>query len=525
MLKNRRLKTYLTGIAAVILLTVTYWTNCIDRCNAYYGQMASNSELLVLGSVYHKYRGGSILVRGYGLGFSVPANMSANLLGEGNYLTDEISGFVDGYNIKEPMIAVANNEMDREIYTVGNVIEFATGMKYRITEVSEQGNYFYVKYDSETILDGQTGGTLELARVFDADGNLFMNSIRGNYESQYGLQGKVFGKIAKLFPILKVHRILRLLCAFATAVIMTAICFLLKKKYNLCMALIFFAVFWLSPWIVGFASNLYWLEALLFFPMLIGVWCAAGIGKCSVRILSYVGIFLAIFIKSLCGYEYLTVVMMSVIVFLLADAVMAFIEKADRKKKILLIRTIFILGVCALLGFAAALLIHARIRGNGNIAEGLRSIYNNDVLRRTLGGNANNFDPVCAESLNASIGSVIATYFDFSNSPYETQLILGISGKLFPVLAFLSTGLIVLRGLMKKKLENLDVLYFWMFLSCISWFVLGKAHSVIHTHLNYLMWYFGYVQMMFYVICRSVIDLCKKWKSHDATIKTEESVP
>ena len=37
------------------------------------------------------------------------------------------------------------------------------------------------------------------------------------------------------------------------------------------------------------------------------------------------------------------------------------------------------------------------------------------------------------------------------------------------------------------------------FLTSVSWFVLGKAHSYIHTHMNFAMWYFGFVQLLFYI--------------------------
>lgn len=509
-MKRNRLTAWLLGVVAIVLLTITYWTNCIDYRNPYYEELAANSEYQVLGTIYHKYRGGSIPAEGYGLGLSVPTNRSEAELNAGNYLTDESRGFIDGYCAGEPTIAVANNDMDRVIYVAGNVIEFVTGIRCTITEVTEDENYLYVQYDSDEILNNRTGGTLELVRVCDANGNMLLSSIRGNYMAQYGLHGKVFAKIGTFLPILEVKSILRLLCSAAMAVVAVGICVLLYKKYDLLMAGVFFAVFLLSPWIVGFAPNIYWIEALLFFPMLVGLWCAIGIEKRWVRVLSYIAVFGGILIKCLCGYEYITVVMMSSIVFLLTDTVTAFIQKADRKKKILLIRTIFFIGVCALLGFATALCIHARVRGNGNVAEGLSLIYEQDVLRRTLGGEAANFDPVYEQSLNASILSVIITYFDFGNSPYGTQIILGISGKLFPVFALVSVVLVIVRVISRKKIEHADILYFWMFLSCITWFVLGKAHSAVHTHLNYLMWYFGYVQMMLYVVCQSIGRVCRK---------------
>ena len=523
-INKKRLLCVLLGIGLIILLTITYWTNFLNPYNGHYGELSSNSEMLVTGAIYHQYRGGG--AASYGLGLSSPANITATRHNAGNYLTDEEKGFVSGFCITAPVIAVADNETDRANYVVGNVIAFATGIKCEITEVTAEDIYLYVTYDYNEVLTEETAGTLELARVYDTDGNLPAQSVRGNYESQYGLQGKVFRKISVLFPVLQMRNMLKLICAAAMALVAVGIIFLLKKKFGIGMAVTFFFVFLLSPWIVGFASNMYWLESLLFLPMLIGLWCSLQVEKRYARILSYIGGFGAIFVKSLCGYEYITVVMMSLVVFLLADVTIALLQKANQKKKILLFRTIFMIGVSALLGFFAALLIHARIRGNGDIGAGLLSIYEKDVLRRTLGGSAGEFDPAYAESLNETIGSVLAMYFDFTNSPYGAQLVLGISGKWFPVLAVLSSALVIGQCIRRKKVESVHLLYFWMLLSGISWFVLGKAHSVVHTHLNYLMWYFGYVQMIFYVVGRCVVDLWRKmWyngKKHWHVFRNEE---
>ena len=50
----------------------------------------------------------------------------------------------------------------------------------------------------------------------------------------------------------------------------------------------------------------------------------------------------------------------------------------------------------------------------------------------------------------------------------------------------------------------------------LSWFVLGKAHSYIHTHMNYVLWYFGFVQISIYIIikfiCEKIYEVASKEK-------------
>lgn len=44
------------------------------------------------------------------------------------------------------------------------------------------------------------------------------------------------------------------------------------------------------------------------------------------------------------------------------------------------------------------------------------------------------------------------------------------------------------------------ILYFLSALCTLSWYVLGKSHSLIHTYMNYGLWYFGFVQMLIYAL-------------------------
>lgn len=51
------------------------------------------------------------------------------------------------------------------------------------------------------------------------------------------------------------------------------------------------------------------------------------------------------------------------------------------------------------------------------------------------------------------------------------------------------------------------VFYFVSLLVSASWFILGKGHSYIHTSLNFVMWYFGFVQFCIYIIIKQFINI------------------
>lgn len=500
-MKAHSVKKVVIFMLMVILLTITYWKNCFDGSNKITNMLSNNSELLVVGTFYNEYEGGE--KHGYGLGWYVAYNSAT-----GKFYSED--GYESGYCLDKQIIAVDNCQETKELYVPGNQIQFYNGMIREITEVEEKDAHLFVSYSGEEILTSEAGGNLLYARVLDETGQVCKNGYRTTYESSLGLQGHVFLYLSKLFPANLMETGLKGISALLMGFVATAICWLLGQKYDRLMAGIFYMVFWLSPLVVAFGSNMYWMEGILFLPLLVGLWCSCNVFDKKKRRISYILAFGVIAVKSMCGYEYMTTVMLSLIVFLLADLVMAFAVKKSREDKKRLLHTIFTMGICAVLGFLFALVVHAYARGNGDIGNGLRSIYEKDVLRRTLGGNVADFGADYTESLNASVLSVVLQYFNFENSGNVFQLIQGIDANLFPVLVVVSVVALVC-GTKEKVFEcKIPALYIVFFLSGISWFVLGKSHSAAHPFLNYILWYFGYMQIMFYVIIRYVRERCLK---------------
>ena len=59
---------------------------------------------------------------------------------------------------------------------------------------------------------------------------------------------------------------------------------------------------------------------------------------------------------------------------------------------------------------------------------------------------------------------------------------------------------------MKKIVLFLTLILFIItLLTTISWFVLGKAHSYIHTHMNFVLFFMGWVQVSIYILCKTII--------------------
>ncbi|WP_314113075.1 hypothetical protein [uncultured Solobacterium sp.] len=506
-LKNSKSCTLkLIGICGVLVtfLSWNYFFNSIDKSNISFDYFQADSEALNTSIIYAEkdvnyYSDDK--VNKYGLArYSTIAGEYYGWVTA--FVTDD--NWDNGYSREETAILLSDNPYTAKVAMVGNKLQFQNGDILKISKVSKENGNIKINFENGNI-SLEKNGSLRFATFLDSDGNTLPKGSLNSYVSQYGLQGKIFRLVFRVLHNGElVVRLSQLMVSLFLAITVVLLCALIKKKYNMLMASCFFLVLWLSPWVVNFARNLYWVEFTWFIPMVIGLFCSVHIESKKVRIISYFLTFIAILIKCLCGYEYISTIMMGLITFLLADLLQSLISK-DKEKAILIFRTTFIIGTFAIIGFLSAVCMHAQLRGDGNILEGLVTIFKNDVLRRTSGADLNVFASNLWDSINASKWEVLCNYFHFN-----TEIITGIPGKLFQVMCFIPLGIFIYDY--SKKVVNLkDVsLYVITFLTSISWIVLAKSHSYIHTHISFVLWYFGYVQVCLYIIFKKFIQVIKR---------------
>lgn len=503
--ENLRVKISWTA-SIIFLATVLAWNymyNSMDIENDIFPGFQMESEILTRSVIEAEHNGSWFNAHDSGPDWSdeyVHYGLGRYVSNVQEYTDD--STWLNGYSRNESAIIVSSSDYARMYAIPGNYIKFVNGDAFPITDVSDDGTNIIISLSSGRLLNSYKFGRLKEA-VYCTDDQVELaplnNGVMLPYKSQYGLQGKMFRHLARFMKYDGVYENLYLLCSLAAGLIFAVIVMLIDRKYNRLMAVVFYCTFWLSPWVVSFARNLYWVEFTWFVPMAIGLFCAWRINSKANRILCYVLSFMAIMVKSLCGYEYISVIMMGLIAFLLTDCVVTVSKKETEKAK-LLFRTIVIMGIAALMGFMAAICIHAPLKGDGNVLTGIKNIIAEDVLRRTGGADLNEFASDYWPSFNASVWETLCKYFHFN-----TEIITGIRGNLFPVLCL--TPLCIFGYEWKKKQLNIELLsmYVISFLTSVSWFCLAKSHSYIHVHINFVLWYFGFVQICIYVILNKLI--------------------
>lgn len=506
-------------IFSILLLVFTFYKNPFDKINdeEFREFNSSNSEALAVGGFIAAENNEN--KTGYGLGYWYDESGGVwdwgNSWNTYNKVMIKINNdeYTDSISNKTSAFLIPQNDYTNNKYQVGNKVTFINGESRTITsvkeypdkigEVGEYGIYLEVTVEGDGLLEVSMYGNIEDYVVTDKKGNVYPGGAFKEYVSQVGLQGKIYSIFADIFNYNNEVKIIRITNCIFLAIILIGICLLISQKYNQLLGTVFFVVFWLSPWIIKFAPSMYWVEFLWFLPMLIGLYCLINIDKKRTRIVCYIFIGLAIMLKSLCGYEYITNVMLGGIEFFLIEIILAMFKK-DRKKLLSLLKTTFFLGISSIVGFMLALTVHSILRGNGDIITGLVKIIKEDAMRRTFSIGIQNsaLNDIALESIEASVVSVFIKYCNFS-----TDIILGIPGNLFNLISFMPIFICVYNFYKRRKTNNFVVFYFVSLLVSASWFILGKGHSYIHTSLNFVMWYFGFVQFCIYIIIKQFINI------------------
>jgi hypothetical protein len=369
-------------------------------------------------------------------------------------------------------------------------IRFFNGDVRTVTKVSYDERFVQVHYSGE-ILKGAEIGFPHPVLVLDEKSYVF-----GTYKAQYGLQGSVFSWLNRNVGFFATVDRMQLLGASLCAIVLVLLCREYRISFSKFLGAIFFVSIVTSPWIVSVARNIYWMPALWFLPALVSMWIYRCPEKSFIRKLLYLLFCLAIFLKCLTGYEYLS----SIVLFSLAIFVIDPFLPTPRYQRSDAIKTILILSVLSVTGFVCALLIHASMRAD-TMMEGLRFTLQQDAVKYTSIA----ADGGLARSAEVPLMNLLRTYV----LDWHTPVVLWANYQfVFATLIVLALLSLVYQYLTSNIARHRDaVLIVVMLTAPLSWFVLMRGHSVIHAHLNYVLWYFGFIPSLLFVALRGVL-LC-----------------
>lgn len=364
-------------------------------------------------------------------------------------------------------------------------------------------------------------------------------SLLKPYASQYGLQARIITALAPndsaKLPVYfkKVNVVL----SAAMAALMALVALRVRKLFGFVAAAVFATLVAFSPWIVGYAQNMYWIEPLMFAPFAFAFLSYSYCKSSKKMWLFYLGETILLFLKLLGGYEYISTIAISVFVPII------FFELVNNKQKIIkLWKHAVMTGVVVVIAFVGAYvtnfmaladyyhssdtalkMINERASERG--LSGIRKMRTHAVgnLKTLLPESyefANRF--INMEELAEDKGSTYQ-YLAINAGNYVLLPALslplsikGVFGEIVQsILIWVLVGYLVLFYL---KRRHPSFKYYRSFLwslhislaGALSWLILMPGHALPHAHINGIVFYMPLLLFVYMVVGLYIGNIVKK---------------
>ena len=340
------------------------------------------------------------------------------------------------------------------------------------------------------------------------------------YNSQPGGQGMVFSLLDRLIPLSPQTklRLFYVLTALLSAIALAAIIGWFYEAFGGWVAIFVIGSAVLSQWLTVFGKNLWWSLWAFYLPMIAVMYFLKRYRETLDQQLIRFGIviFIAVSIKCFInGYEYITTTLVMMLVPLVYYVILDKWSSRQCVKWTLAAG----LGSGVAIFFSLIMLCFQIGAAKDGFMDGVEHVVWS-FGKRTY-ANAEDYPPVYAASLEAGTIGVVITYmngifFDFNNylsntNSFVSNSVLKIRYVYLIVLFMLMSALLFLRRNEKKiaaqRQHYIALIWTTWFsiLAPLSWFVIFKAHSYIHTHMSFLLWQMPFTFFGFAVFGSAVI--------------------
>jgi hypothetical protein len=339
------------------------------------------------------------------------------------------------------------------------------------------------------------------------------------YKSQIGGQGMLFSALDAALPLGASEKLLlfNALTSLMTAAVLAAVFFWFFREFSALHGWTVLIATALSQWMTVFGRNLWWSLWAFFLPMVLVLYHldrrrkTGRSGQLALAGVVFAGVFLKCVFN---GYEYITTALVMTVVPLVYYAV------ADRTGWRRLLADLAIAAGASLAAILLSMfLLCLQVSAvDGSLQAGVDHIVTS-FLRRSYADPAG-FPADYSASLNAGVVGVLVTYLKgiyldlnrYLPAPAEF-----LRRYLYPIryayLIVLFAAATAVLGLLtwrrprtgeKAREAALTAATWFSLLAPISWFVIFKAHSFIHTHMNFIVWQMPFTIFGF-ALCASAI--------------------
>jgi hypothetical protein len=344
------------------------------------------------------------------------------------------------------------------------------------------------------------------------------------YQSQIGGQGFFFSILDSILPFDNQTKLdfFHLLTSIFTAITFLLFLVWVKKQFGFTTALITLILILLSFWIIIFSDKLWWSLWNFYLPF---VFMLFYLNKQKPEDLKPTKLFfysfLLLFIKSFfTGYEYITTTLIMLAIPLLYYSILyqwQFKITIHLLLKISIGAILGLLSTISILIFQISNLKHKEMNMNG-----FEYLYDT-LLRRTYDDPNKREGVLYYKSMQSSTWEVLQIYlngpaYKLKTHHFQYEVSFGILIVFFFCItlfyfAFKNKTSFFIAN--KNKYKAL-IIAFWVSISApISWFIIFKSHSYIHTHMNFIIWYLPFALLGYVLIGCICSDIIKKLKPHN----------
>ncbi|MCY3743200.1 MAG: hypothetical protein OXH00_19455 [Candidatus Poribacteria bacterium] len=340
------------------------------------------------------------------------------------------------------------------------------------------------------------------------------------YNSQPAGQGMIFSLLDRLIP-LSPERKLKLfyvLTALLSAIALTVPIGWFYEEFGGWVAPFVIGSAVLSQWLTVFGKNLWWSLWAFYLPMIVVMYFLKRYRETLDRQLIRFGIviFIAVSIKCFInGYEYITT---TLVMMMVPFVYYVILDKWSGRQCVKWTLAAGLgSGVAIFLSFI--MLCFQIGAAKDGFMDGVEHIVWS-FGKRTY-GEAEDFPPVYAASLNAGTLSVVITYmngvfFDLNNyfsqaNSFVSNFLLKVRYYYLIVLFIAMSALLLWRSQADRRPHYIALICTTWFsiLAPLSWFIIFKAHSYIHIHMSFLLWQMPFTLFGFAVLGSAVIAWTK----------------
>lgn len=361
------------------------------------------------------------------------------------------------------------------------------------------------------------------------------------YDSQYGLQARLVAFFAPSGNQLGSYfKLVEIMLSAIMAVVFTLFLFRTVNIFNIKVAAVVFVLIAISPWIVGYARNMYWASFMMFVPFIFSFVTYQWFKTRQKMPLFYGLLGLFFLIKLLDGYEHVSTILMSAFVPIIFFEVGMYSKRLiDLWKPAVLIVSV---GVVVLV-LALVINVASLTSYYGSTQQALSKVAARAESRST--GLAD-MQPYVISGFSETLPDTyqfIDQFYDLDQlrdgkaHPLKYAVLSALNYALLPAIslpviireplsdilqsiAFLAVVAFFMLSFMKNNnrrttamIRALKYCYWISLLGAISWLVLMPGHAYPHAHLNAIIFYIPFLLICYVIIGMSIDDyLCKMKK-------------